>query len=73
MYDPIKGAGDGYTGFEPVDTPDDIMERTIRLRDVYEELKTALLEEVNSMDAALIQPAIDARVRTARGSAAGWW
>jgi amphiphysin len=36
------------------------MERTIKLKDVYSELKTDLMEEVTMMDARLIRPAQDA-------------
>lgn len=61
MFTPIVGAGESYSGHEPVPTPQTTMERTTRLRDDYEALKTELLEEVNLVDSRMIKPAMDAK------------
>ena len=61
MYAPIVGAADSYHGHQPVDTPENTMTRTVRLREEYEELKKDLMEEVNMVDEKMIKPAMDAR------------
>ena len=61
IFTPILGAGESYSGHESVPTPQNTMERTARLRDDYEALKTDLLEEVNLVDSRMIKPAMDAR------------
>ncbi|KAH6674663.1 hypothetical protein B0J14DRAFT_587829 [Halenospora varia] len=60
LYDPIVGASDGH-GHEPVMTPQVQIDRTSKLKEVYAELKTDLLEEVAMMDARIIKPAQDAK------------
>ena len=61
MYEPIIGADDSYTGHEHAKTPSSTMQRTIKLSQGYEELKTDLLEEVSMVDARIIKPATEAR------------
>lgn len=60
LYDPIVGASDGH-GHDPVITPREQVERTTKLKGVYADLKTDLLEEVVMMDSRIIRPAADAR------------
>ncbi len=62
MYAPIIGASESYMGHEPASTPQSTMERTSRLREAYQEMKTDLLEEVNMVDKRIVRPAMDARV-----------
>ncbi|MCJ1388493.1 hypothetical protein MMC18_001340 [Xylographa bjoerkii] len=61
IYSPIIGAGEGYSAHEPVLTPQHIVERVVKLQEVYTELKTDMLEEVNLVDERIIKPATDAR------------
>ena len=44
-----------------METPQHIMERTVKLQEGYTELKTDLLEEVNMVDTRIIRPAMDAK------------
>jgi hypothetical protein len=60
LYNPIVGATDGH-GHQPVETPQLQLDRTLRLKDAYTDLKTDLLEEVNMMDARVIKPAAEAK------------
>ncbi|KAK0105237.1 hypothetical protein ONS95_004372 [Cadophora gregata] len=60
LYNPIVGAGDGH-GREPVITPRPQLDRTSKLKDVYTDLKTDLLEEVNMMESRVIKPATEAK------------
>ncbi|TVY41517.1 Regulator of cytoskeleton and endocytosis [Lachnellula occidentalis] len=60
LYDPIVGASDGH-GHDPIITPEEQMERTTKLKNVYTDLKSDLLEEVVLMDSRIIRPAGDAR------------
>ena len=60
LYNPIIGASDGHGG-EPVLTSEQQLERTLKLKEAYTELKTELTEEVNMMDARIIQPATEAK------------
>lgn len=61
LYNPIIGAtGDGH-GHPSAITPPEVIERALRLKESYSELKTDLLEEVNSMDARVLRPAMDAK------------
>jgi amphiphysin len=60
LYNPIVGATDGH-GHPPVMTPQQQLDRTLRLKEAYAELKTDLLEEVNLMEARVISPATDAK------------
>lgn len=61
MYAPIVGAADSYNGPQPVDTPEAIMARIVKLREEYEELKKDLMEEVTMVDEKMIKPAMDAK------------
>ena len=61
MYNPIIGANEEYEGHVPVMTDDPTMARTAKLQTTYEDLRTDLLEEVNAVDARIIQPAMDAK------------
>ncbi|KAF4625979.1 hypothetical protein G7Y89_g12184 [Cudoniella acicularis] len=60
LYDPIVGASDGH-GHEPVLTPELQLERTMKLKEAYTDLKSDLMEEVLMMDARIIKPAVDAK------------
>jgi len=60
LYNPIIGASDGHGG-EPVLTSELQLERTIKLKEAYTDLKTELTEEVNMMDTRIIRPATDAK------------
>ncbi|KAL2062086.1 hypothetical protein VTL71DRAFT_6352 [Oculimacula yallundae] len=60
LYNPIVGAGDGH-GRDPVMTPRAQLDRTSKLKDVYTDLKTDLLEEVNMMESRVIKPATEAK------------
>ncbi|MCJ1404583.1 hypothetical protein MMC11_007809 [Xylographa trunciseda] len=61
IYNPILGAGEGYSAHEPVLTPQHIVDRVVKLSEVYTELKTDMLEEVSLVDERIIKPATDAR------------
>ncbi|OTA58637.1 hypothetical protein K449DRAFT_436586 [Hypoxylon sp. EC38] len=60
LWDPIVGASDGH-GKPAVPTPDLQLERTLRLKEAYTELKAELLDEVNLIESTIIRPATDAR------------
>lgn len=61
IYSPIIGAAEGYSGHEPVETPRATLERVTKLREVYAELKTELLDEVNQVDVRIVNPAMEAK------------
>ncbi|KAI9812749.1 MAG: hypothetical protein M1827_004505 [Pycnora praestabilis] len=62
LYTPIVGASEAYPGHDSAAvTPRSTLERTSRLRDAYQEMKTDLLEEVNLVDTRIIKPAMDAK------------
>lgn len=61
MYSPIIGGNDEYSGHEPVITPETIMDRTVKLQTMYDDLRTDLLEEIQMVDTRLIKPATDAK------------
>lgn len=61
VFTPIVGAAESYSGHEPLTTSQNTLERTTRLRDDYEALKTEMLEEVNLVDSRMIKPAMDAK------------
>ncbi|KAI9850108.1 MAG: hypothetical protein M1838_006082 [Thelocarpon superellum] len=61
LYNPIPGASEAGGALEYAETPDAILERTTKLRELYEELRTELLEEVNQVDARIIGPAMQAK------------
>ncbi|KAI1101447.1 hypothetical protein F4804DRAFT_11620 [Jackrogersella minutella] len=60
LWDPIVGASDGH-GRPTVPTPDLQLERTLKLKEVYTELKAEILEEVAVIESTIIKPATDAR------------
>ncbi|KAI0112875.1 hypothetical protein F4814DRAFT_324957 [Daldinia grandis] len=60
LWDPIVGATDGH-GTTAVPTPDLQLERTLRLKQAYTELKAEVLEEVGLIESTIIKPATDAR------------
>ncbi|TAQ88481.1 hypothetical protein B7494_g3179 [Chlorociboria aeruginascens] len=59
LYNPIVGTSDGHV--DPITTPQDLLDRTSRLKEAYTELKTDLLEEIIMMDARVMKPATEAR------------
>ncbi|KAI1080481.1 hypothetical protein F5B20DRAFT_98973 [Whalleya microplaca] len=60
LWDPIVGATDGH-GKPSVPTPDLQLERTLRLKETYTELKAELMEEVGLIESNILRPATDAR------------
>ncbi|KAI0894446.1 hypothetical protein F4806DRAFT_124077 [Annulohypoxylon nitens] len=60
LYDPIVGASDGH-GKPAASTPELQLERTLKLKEVYTDLKAELLEEVGLIESSVIRPATDAR------------
>ncbi|KAK3331170.1 hypothetical protein B0H66DRAFT_467393 [Apodospora peruviana] len=60
LYDPIVGATDGH-GREAVMTPRTQLERSFRLKQVYADLKTELVEEIAMIEARILKPATEAR------------
>jgi hypothetical protein len=62
IYNPIVGAGEGFSSIhEPLLTPQENMERVIRLQEGYSELKIDLTEEVNQVDERIIRPATEGK------------
>ena len=61
MYSPIIGGNDEYQGHVPVMTPSSTMERTSKLQQNYEELRTELLEAVDNVELRIIRPAQQAK------------
>ncbi|KAF7959687.1 hypothetical protein EAE96_001301 [Botrytis aclada] len=60
LYQPIVGTSDAHRD-NPAITPRQQMERTIKLKETYTELKTDLLEEVMMMDSRVTKPATEAK------------
>ncbi|KAI1761993.1 hypothetical protein GGR53DRAFT_503410 [Hypoxylon sp. FL1150] len=60
LWDPIVGASDGH-GRPSAPTPDLQLERTLRLKEAYSNLKAEVLEEVGVIESTIIRPATDAR------------
>jgi len=60
LYNPIVGATDGH-GHDPTPTPKLQLDRTLKLKDAYTDLKTDLVDEVNMMDSRVIKPATEAK------------
>ncbi|KAI0012014.1 hypothetical protein F4779DRAFT_570039 [Xylariaceae sp. FL0662B] len=60
LWDPIVGATDGH-GKPSVPTPELQLERTLKLKNTYTELKAELLEEVGLIESNILRPATDAR------------
>lgn len=57
LYTPIVGS----TGSQAVQTPQVITERTTRLHEEYVEMRKELLDELNTVDEAIIRPTIAAK------------
>ncbi|KAI0172407.1 hypothetical protein GGR52DRAFT_590904 [Hypoxylon sp. FL1284] len=60
LWDPIVGASDGH-GRPTMPTPDLQLERTLKLKEAYSDLKAEVLEEVAVIESTVIRPAADAR------------
>ncbi|KAI5867710.1 hypothetical protein GGS23DRAFT_612862 [Durotheca rogersii] len=60
LWDPIVGASDGH-GKPAAPTPELQLERTLKLKEAYTELKRELLDEVGQIESTIIRPATDAR------------
>ncbi|EEH33892.1 hypothetical protein PAAG_04941 [Paracoccidioides lutzii Pb01] len=61
LYNPIVGSSEPSTSHSPIETPEVTLARTSRLNEAYEELKTELLTEINSVDERMIKPAMNAK------------
>ena len=61
IYNPITGAGEGYSGHEPALTPQSTLERITKIQETYAELKSDLLEDLNTVDLRLIKPTTEAK------------
>ncbi|KAL1626343.1 hypothetical protein SLS56_006927 [Neofusicoccum ribis] len=63
LYKPMAAVGDAsdFKGHVPADTPRETLERTRRMKDLYNDLKNDMMEEVNQIDRKLIKPAQDAK------------
>lgn len=61
MYSPIIGSDENDSGHEALITPRSTMNRTIKLQEIYVELRTELLEEVDLIETRIIKPATDAK------------
>ncbi|KXJ90581.1 hypothetical protein Micbo1qcDRAFT_71325 [Microdochium bolleyi] len=60
LYDPIVGAADENDRPHTA-TPELLLERTLKLREAYNDLKTDLLEEIEAVDAKVVKPVSEAR------------
>lgn len=60
LYKPIAGSSEPGPR-QPVETPEQTLERTARLRQAYQELKEDMVEEVNKAETRLVMPAKEAR------------
>lgn len=61
LYAPIVGAGEDYSGHVPVETPANLVARTSRLKTEYDDLKRDLAEDLNDVQAKMIDPAQQTR------------
>ncbi|KAI9825126.1 MAG: hypothetical protein M1832_001446 [Thelocarpon impressellum] len=61
IYLPIIGASETGEAPDYAETPDSTLRRTMTLKEVYDELRTDLLEEIGIMDARIVKPAMDAK------------
>ncbi|KAI0542688.1 hypothetical protein GGR58DRAFT_451568 [Xylaria digitata] len=60
LWDPIVGASEGL-GRPAAPTPELQLEQALRLKEVYTELRTDLLEELDLIEARVVKPASSAR------------
>lgn len=60
LYDPIVGATDGH-GRDPVRTSDRQLQQTFALKEAYTEVRSELMEEINSIETRILRPALEAR------------
>jgi amphiphysin len=60
LYDPIVGATDGHSR-ESAPTPEEQLRRTLRLKEVFSDLRAEMMEEISMIDSRLVKPANDAR------------
>lgn len=61
MYSPIGESTETSNGHNAKETPKSTMMRAVKLQQTYAELKSDLLEEINTVDARIIRPAMDAK------------
>ncbi|KAK0644989.1 Regulator of cytoskeleton and endocytosis [Lasiodiplodia hormozganensis] len=62
IYKPIAAVGEApLHGHVPAETPREVLERTRRLNQLFDELKNDMMEEVNMIDRRLIKPAQEAK------------
>jgi amphiphysin len=61
LYKPIPVPSDIAAAKKPAETPQETIERVMRLREAYYELKSDMIEEVNAIERRLIGPAKDAQ------------
>lgn len=61
IYSPIVGSSEPISDRKPATEPEGALARTATLRDEYEELKTELMHELNSMEDRMIRPTIQAK------------
>lgn len=57
LYSPIAATA----GTQAVETPPEVMERTAKLHEDYVEMRKELLDELNTVDEAIIRPAMAAK------------
>ena len=61
IYHPIIGSSESENDVEYAETPEAIVQRTRHLKEIYEELKDTVLDEVSMVDDSLVRPAMDAK------------
>ncbi|PGH07521.1 hypothetical protein AJ79_06256 [Helicocarpus griseus UAMH5409] len=61
IYNPIVGSSEPSTPRPPAETPEATLARTVRLNEAYEDLRTELMMEINSVDDRMIKPAMEAK------------
>ncbi|KAL8926209.1 MAG: hypothetical protein Q9208_003112 [Pyrenodesmia sp. 3 TL-2023] len=61
MYSSTGDPNERSEGHEIKETPRPTMMRTVKLQQAYAELKNDLLDEINTVDARIIKPAMDAK------------
>ncbi|OJD36082.1 sh3 domain signaling protein [Diplodia corticola] len=62
IYKPMAAVGDGEpNGRVPAETPHEVLERSRRINQLYDDLKNDMMEEVSMIDRRLIKPAQEAK------------